>query len=202
MLTLYGVGTYHLDTVAQFNGFEQVNLKNLSGSFAPTEIYLRDGADISVSIGNPGEYVYQAIVHLGADADTTVSAAANMRKTPLTSYLVDRLTSPRAMDTAATRPLFSRPVMPRFTTWEWATLISISQAVQPTVYATTSTDYWNGIFNYYNLSSGTYDLHGSAYGYDNFNLTDPSQLQTGTSIDGGTGPAADTVKFGAISPTT
>ena len=48
-----------------------------------------------------------------------------------------------------------------------------------TVYATTSTDYWNGIFNYYNLSSGTYDLHGSAYGYDNFNLTDPSQLQTG-----------------------
>ena len=60
------------------NGFEQVNLKNLSGSFAPTEIYLRDGADIPSFDRQPGEYVYQAIVHLGADADTTVSAAANM----------------------------------------------------------------------------------------------------------------------------
>ena len=140
-------------------------------------------------------------MHLGADADTTVSAAANMENATyfLSSGSADITTSDGYGGN--TTFVFSTGNATIYDLGMGNTYFNLSSGAA-TVYATTSTDYWNGIFNYYNLSSGTYDLHGSAYGYDNFNLTDPSQLQTGTSIDGGTGPAADTVKFGAISPTT
>ena len=61
-------------------------------------------------------------------------------------------------------------------------------------------------FNNYVLSNGVYDLHGGDNAFDSFTITDPSQLQAGSSIDGGTGtyygsPIGDSLVFGGASQT-
>ncbi|WP_354067025.1 hypothetical protein [Bradyrhizobium sp. OAE829] len=174
VLTLYGAGTYHLDTVSQLNGFEQVNFKNLGNS--SSQIYLRDGEDISVTIGSLGEFVYQANVYLGTNADTTVNAAASIYSATFVFSTGD-----------ATIHDFGNGF----------SYYNLSSGTA-TVYASTSTDPYSWLENYYNFSSGTYALHGSAYGNDHFTLTDPSQLQTASSLDGGSSPEGfgfDTVSF-------
>jgi Ca2+-binding RTX toxin-like protein len=55
-LVLYGAGTYRLDSLAQFEGMEEVRLVN--GINATTDLYLRDGVDLFVTGSSQRDYFY------------------------------------------------------------------------------------------------------------------------------------------------
>ena len=48
VLALYGGGTFDLSTLAQFDGFEEVNLTNVTGGYS--SLTLRDGVDLTVNV--------------------------------------------------------------------------------------------------------------------------------------------------------
>src|SRR5262245_12566969 len=52
-LALFGSGTFDLSTLAQFDGFEQVDVTNITGG--ASNLVLRDGVDLTVNIENEAD---------------------------------------------------------------------------------------------------------------------------------------------------
>ena len=72
ILSLYGAGTFRLDQVAGFTGFEEIQLINSTGT---ADLYLRDGVDIEVNGGGDGTKGY----YLGTGAETITGGSGSDR---------------------------------------------------------------------------------------------------------------------------
>ena len=167
VLALFGGGTFHLDEVSQFDGFEEVQLKYVNGS-GPSEVYLRNGADVYVSSEGGGG----AALYFGSGAATSVSMAQSSGGT---YHFSDGSATVIGSSGSFESYLFSSGTATVHGRGEF--VLSSGDA---TVFAVGGT-------NSYYLGDGDYALHG-ADGKDEFSFTSSSQLANGaTLLDGGDG---------------
>ena len=168
VLALFGGGTFHLDEVSQFDGFEEVQLKYVNGS-GPSEVYLRNGADVYVS----GEGSGGGALYFGSGAATSVSMA-QMSGGPFTYHFSDGAATVIGHHGSGSY-LFSSGTATVYGRGEFG--LSSGDA---TVFA------YDGTNSYY-LGDGDYALHGAGF-KDEFIFTSSSQLANGaTLMDGGDG---------------
>ena len=167
VLALFGGGTFRLDEVSQFEGFEEVQLKYVNGS-GPSEVYLRNGADVYVSSEGGGG----AALYFGSGAATSVSMAQSSGGT---YHFSDGSATVIGSSGSFESYLFSSGTATVYGRGEF--VLSSGDA---TVFAVGGT-------NGYYLGDGDYALHG-ADGKDEFSFTSSSQLANGaTLLDGGDG---------------
>src|SRR5262245_28501787 len=206
-LALYGSGTYDLRGLAQFTGFGEIDLVDISAG-GQTTLYVPDAPDLLVAArGNNDVVIYtgsgndtinaagigSAEIHLGSgsgtDAITVTDSGPN--QFTLADGIAD-ITVTTSSSNQFTLGSGTAKITATVTDYLGSNSFTL-ESVTATITATTAVKYfWDFTFdpirliphygnNYFTLGSGTFDIH--AIGNNNFSASDPSYLHAGDVID-------------------